>query len=100
MKGWLSVNKRKNFTVAYDSADDRERSRIDKLLKGYGQRVQWSVFECELSNGEYQRLKRDFVRLRLAHGHVRIYRVLNSRCIGCNAQGLPVSQEKTLAYVI
>ena len=94
------MGKRQAYTVVYDTADDHERSRIDRLLKGYGLRVQWSVFECELSRGEYERLKRDLVRLSLQHGHVRMYRVLHKRCVGCDTQGQPIAQEAPLAYVL
>lgn len=38
----------KCLVVAYDIADDRRRSRVAHLLEGYGERVQKSVFECEL----------------------------------------------------
>jgi CRISPR-associated protein Cas2 len=31
--------------VCYDVVDDRRRNRIFKLLKDYGRRVQYSVFE-------------------------------------------------------
>src|SRR5690606_2556717 len=33
--------------VCYDVVDDRMRNRIFKLLKDYGRRVQYSVFEVE-----------------------------------------------------
>jgi CRISPR-associated protein Cas2 len=36
------------FVVAYDIADDRRRSRVFKVLKGFGVPAQESVFECEL----------------------------------------------------
>lgn len=38
----------KRLVVAYDIADDRRRTRVARLLEGYGERVQKSVFECEL----------------------------------------------------
>ena len=34
--------------IAYDVSSSRRRSRIASLLLDYGQRVQYSVFECEL----------------------------------------------------
>jgi len=37
------------FAVCYDLSDDRERRRVDKLLTGFGFRVQKSVFECRLT---------------------------------------------------
>ncbi|BCB96579.1 hypothetical protein JZK55_15010 [Dissulfurispira thermophila] len=32
----------------YDITDDLERARVDKVLKGFGFRIQKSVFECRL----------------------------------------------------
>ncbi len=38
------------FTViSYDIVEDKRRTQVMKLLKGYGTRVQYSVFECDLS---------------------------------------------------
>jgi CRISPR-associated protein Cas2 len=38
------------FTIiSYDIVQDRRRTRVMKLLKGYGTRVQYSVFECDVT---------------------------------------------------
>lgn len=37
------------YLVCYDIEDDRQRTRLAHLLEGYGQRVQYSVFELHLS---------------------------------------------------
>ncbi|NOK65510.1 MAG: CRISPR-associated endonuclease Cas2 [Chloroflexi bacterium AL-N10] len=34
--------------VSYDIVDDRRRTKVRKILEGYGVRVQYSVFECTL----------------------------------------------------
>jgi CRISPR-associated protein Cas2 len=34
--------------VAYDIPDDKRRNKIFKIMKDYGKRVQYSVFECIL----------------------------------------------------
>jgi CRISPR-associated protein Cas2 len=45
------------FTIiSYDIVDDKRRTKIMKLLKGYGIRVQYSVFECRLSPVEFAKL--------------------------------------------
>jgi CRISPR-associated protein Cas2 len=43
--------------VAYDIRDDRRRDRVAKILEGFGQRVQYSVFECRLDRVQYLRLR-------------------------------------------
>lgn len=43
--------------VAYDIADDRRRDKVAKILAGYGERVQFSVFECRLDRMQILRLR-------------------------------------------
>lgn len=62
------------YVVAYDIPDDKRRKKIADLLEGYGKRVQYSVFECVLTQAKYdelrQRLKQ---RVKLADDNVRFY---------------------------
>lgn len=44
------------YVVAYDIPCDKRRKKISDLLEGYGQRVQYSVFECRLSSDKYKEL--------------------------------------------
>ena len=44
------------WVVCYDVVNDRRRYRIMKTLTGYGDRVQYSVFECELTEKRLGRL--------------------------------------------
>ena len=46
------------FTIiCYDIPSDRTRNEVSRILKGFGYRVQESVFECELTPVEYKKLK-------------------------------------------
>lgn len=38
-----------HFLVAYDIEHDRRRTKVMNILKNFGLRVQYSVFECELT---------------------------------------------------
>ncbi|WP_298821640.1 CRISPR-associated endonuclease Cas2 [Chloroflexus sp.] len=43
------------FTIiSYDIVDDKRRVAVMKLLKGYGMRVQYSVFEAILDTREFR----------------------------------------------
>lgn len=42
--------------VAYDVVDNKRRNRVMKLLKGHGQHVQKSVFECHLDEPKIRSL--------------------------------------------
>ena len=43
-----NIVKKKFVVIAYDIVDDKHRTKISKLLEGYGERVNYSVFECML----------------------------------------------------
>ena len=46
------------LVITYDIADDKRRTKIHKVLKSYGQWMQFSVFEClDLSDAEYAKLR-------------------------------------------
>ncbi len=40
------------YVIAYDIPDDRRRTKIHKLLLGFGKWTQYSLFECFLSRKE------------------------------------------------
>ncbi len=62
--------------VAYDIVDDRRRDRVAKCLKGYGVRVNYSVFECVVKRRAYLEMKKELREL-MDEGEdsIRIYRV-------------------------
>ncbi len=51
------------YIVSYDISNDKLRNKIAKLLEGYGRRVQYSVFECEISGKHFQRLRGELAEL-------------------------------------
>jgi CRISPR-associated protein Cas2 len=66
--------------VVYDIKDDRVRGHVASVLEGYGQRVQESVFECRLQDGELDglvsRLQGELKRPE--SGQIRVYHVCGS----------------------
>ena len=46
-----------HVVVTYDISEDKRRTKIHKVLKSYGQWMQFSVFECALTATEYARLR-------------------------------------------
>jgi CRISPR-associated protein Cas2 len=80
------------YAVCYDVSDDRERRKVDKLLKGYGFRAQKSVFECHLTATQKQTLFSMLERMSLKTGHIRAYRVYaesKARTFGTATPALP-----------
>ncbi len=51
------------FLVLYDIADDKRRTRLFKLLEGYGASYQYSVFEARLDARRLVRLRHDITEI-------------------------------------
>ncbi|MDD4588767.1 MAG: CRISPR-associated endonuclease Cas2 [Heliobacteriaceae bacterium] len=45
------------MVVSYDIPNDRRRNKIFKALKSYGEWMQYSVFECNLTKEQYLKLR-------------------------------------------
>ena len=45
------------LVISYDISEDKRRTKIHKILKSYGQWMQFSVFECELTDAQYAKLR-------------------------------------------
>ena len=41
------------IVVSWAIEDDKRRGRIHHILKGFGQWMQYSVFECDLTRAQY-----------------------------------------------
>ena len=54
---------RNAFIVCYDITDDKRRTEVFNTCRGYGERIQYSVFRCHLSRVERIDLE---VKLRFA----------------------------------
>ena len=48
---------RNTFLVCYDIADDTRLRRVHKTMTGFGDRLQYSVFECKFSRSDLARCK-------------------------------------------
>lgn len=49
--------KRRRRVVAYDIRDQKRLRQVHKLLKGYGDPLQYSVFVCDVSASELVEMK-------------------------------------------
>lgn len=49
---------RRRYLVTYDVADDKRRAKIMRALEDHGDRLQYSVFRCDLNARELLQLKR------------------------------------------
>ena len=67
--------------ISYDIADDKQRTRIAKLLEANGTRVQYSVFECNLTEMQLATLKKKLAKCVKPDDSIRFYR-LCKECVG------------------
>ena len=49
--------------LAYDVHDEHRLRRTAKTLEGYGERLQYSVFRCKLSDRQLERLRWELSRI-------------------------------------
>lgn len=62
--------------VSYDIVNNKTRTKVMKFLKDFGERVQLSVFECDLDDNQYARMKEGVERLiNKKKDRVRYYRL-------------------------
>lgn len=64
-----------DYAVVYDITSDAERARVDKALKGFGFRVQKSVFECRLNKKGKEDLIEKLKKLKIETGFIKVYRL-------------------------
>jgi len=62
------------YVVSYDVVDDRRRNKLADFLENFGVRVQYSVFEVELKEKEYNVMVKGIKkRIKPEEDTVRIY---------------------------
>jgi CRISPR-associated protein Cas2 len=92
--GWEEEPRRADrhfVVVSYDISSDRRRGRVCKLLQDYGERVQYSVFECLLRPEDLKRLRERLKPLlEPAEDDVRFYRL----CASCRRRATVWSAKK------
>lgn len=93
------------YVISYDISNNAIRRRIDKVLQDYGQRVQKSVFECNLTSPRIESLITLLEAERRRRGtaptdSIRIYPL----CVDCSRKAIvlghhpPIATES--AYVV
>lgn len=88
------------YIIAYDIPDDKRRTKVHKLLLGFGKWTQYSLFECFLTRKELILLRSKLLeRLDERQDSVRLY----STCAACldkvETIGSPPPSEQ-IAYIV
>jgi CRISPR-associated protein Cas2 len=77
------------WVIAYDSPSNKRRRKLAKLLEGYGERLQWSVFECRLQSHQLRRLRDGLMSIATGEDSVRLW-VVPHKAPAAEQLGKPV----------
>jgi CRISPR-associated protein Cas2 len=91
---------RTHHVIAYDVEDDGKRTKLARLLEGYGDRVQKSVFEAELSAAELKEILDAASKLVARDDSLRIYAVCEACCKRVATAGRAISLEAPSARIV
>lgn len=59
--------------VSYDIPSNRRRYKVMKTMEGFGTRVQYSVFECNLKPRQVDDLRKKIMKLVTSEDSIRLY---------------------------
>jgi CRISPR-associated protein Cas2 len=54
---------RSSYLVCYDIADDKRLRRVFKTMRGWGDHLQFSVFECQLTSSDLVKLRAELAEI-------------------------------------
>ncbi len=90
------------YDVVTDSAEGRRRlRRVAKVCERFGQRVQYSVFECMVNAAQFEQLKNQLEKeIEPTEDSLRIYRLQEprSRYVEVLGRELPFDQHDPLVF--
>jgi len=87
--------------VAYDIVDNRKRTRLAKTLSKFGTRVQKSIFECQIDDRQYLRMKEQAEKHIDPEEDSLRYYILCARCSGnIQVTGLGVVREDEEVIIV
>lgn len=61
------------YLITYDICDGGRLRAVAKLLNRYGNRVQKSVFECDISSQKYNKLKQKLESIKSEPDKIKCY---------------------------
>lgn len=89
-------NNKRLIVIAYDISNDRRRSHVVKLLEKVGTRINFSVFECILTERQYDTLRKEILECISTKEDTVVYYPI---CLNCYAQ-IIYQPEKRSTYPI
>ena len=65
------------YVIAYDISDDKERNLVAKKIEDYGERVQKSVWICDISSSKLNILRKKLYDANITTGYIHIWLTQN-----------------------
>ncbi|GCF10213.1 CRISPR-associated endonuclease Cas2 [Dictyobacter arantiisoli] len=88
------------YIIAYDIPNDRRRTKVHKILCGFGAWTQFSLFECFLSKKELVQLKAKLAQhLDEQQDHVRFYPLCTTCLSKVETVGGKLPEEDTVFII-
>ncbi len=80
------------YVISYDISETRIRNKVSKILEGFGRRIQYSVFECNLEEKVFNRLYKQLLEQTIDSDSdsIRIYRL----CKKCAEESVTIGTVK------
>ena len=54
---------RRRYLITYDISDDKRLRKVFQILRGFGDHLQYSVFECQLTRMDLIRLRAELAQV-------------------------------------
>ncbi|MBL7915063.1 MAG: CRISPR-associated endonuclease Cas2 [Bacteroidia bacterium] len=87
--------------VVYDITNDKERNATDKVISGYGFRIQKSVFQCRISKSQLRNLIKEIEKLNIQTGNIRIFKLdANAKKVTFGNPSDTFDKEDDHAYIV
>ena len=92
------------YLVCYDIADDKRLRRVFKTMRGWGDHLQFSVFECQLTSSDLVKLRAELAEI-IHHDEDQVLFVLLGPAEGrgervITALGLPYTRVDAPCIVV
>lgn len=95
------MRERRRYVISYYITEDKRRIRVARALEGHGERVQYSVFECLLTDAQFDRLWQELERLiKPEEDSLRAYRLCPVCATWTRVVGQAVPVEVPEVYIV
>lgn len=78
----VTVSKKLWYVVSYDVREPKRLRKVAKRLEGYGERLQYSVFRCRLTERDLERMRWELFRIMESEDNLLVIGL----CLRCGAK--------------